>query len=224
MIWKSFEINPTPKTNQNVMSRRKSVTHFVAVNDLEQPPSEQEGLLIEVPKKGGDIPSNREQALQIILKKWEKGEIEADLFPNGLSEENIFYVPPDSPRLQKSEAQKESHPLAPIVEGAQEIIHLTKLQLEVQQAAEEATPYVPIIEAILSGTRPLNSSERKIARDKKYAKVISRLGEMVASQSDYRESCTGNAKLILNAIRWQCEQGVKVDLESQNLDVDQVEK
>ncbi len=89
------------------MSRRKSVTHFVAVNDLEQPPSEQEGLLIEVPKKGGDIPSNREQALQIVLEKWEKGEIEADLFPNGLRGENIFYVPPDSPRLQKSEAQTE---------------------------------------------------------------------------------------------------------------------
>ena len=133
MVLKSIELNSTPKTNHNVMSRRKSVTHFVAVNDLEQPPSEQEGLLIEVPKKGGDIPSNREQALQIVLKKWEKGEIEADLFPNGLSESNIFYVPPDSPRLQKSEAQKESHPIAPIVERAQEIIHLTKLQLEVQQ-------------------------------------------------------------------------------------------
>ncbi len=107
------------------MPRSKSVTHFVAVNDLEQPPLEQEGLLIEVPKKGGDIPSNREQALQIVLNKWEKGEIEPDLFPNGLSDESIFYVPPDSPRLQKLEAQKESHPIPPIVEGAQEIIHLT---------------------------------------------------------------------------------------------------
>ncbi len=206
------------------MPQNKSVTHFIAVNDLEQSPSEQEGLLIEVPKKGGDIPSNREQALQIVLKKWEKGEIESNLFPNGLREENIFYVPPDSPRLHKSEAQKESHPIPPIVEGAQEIIHLTKLQLEVQKAAEEAAPYVPIIEAILSGTRPLNSSEREIARDKKYGKVISRLGEMVASQSDYRESCTGNAKLILNAIRWQCDQGIKTDLESQSIDVDQIEK
>ncbi len=214
MVLKSIELNPTPKTNHNVMPRRKSVTHFVAVNDLEQPPSEQEGLLIEVPHKGGDIPSNREKALQIVVKKWEKGEIEADLFPNGLTEENIFYVPPDSPRLQKSEAKQESHPIPPIVEGAQEIIHLTKLQLQVQEAAEEAAPYVPIIEAVLSGTRPLSSSEREIARDKKYAKVISRLGEMVASQSDYRESCTGNGTLILNAIAWQCEQGVKAELES----------
>ncbi|MDJ0578183.1 MAG: hypothetical protein QNJ65_23890, partial [Xenococcaceae cyanobacterium MO_234.B1] len=95
---------------------------------------------------------------------------------------------------------------------------------EVQKAAEEAAPYVPIIEAVLSGTRPLNSSEREIARDKKYAKVISRLGEMVASQSDYRESCTGNAQLILNAISWQCEQGVKADHKSQSIDVDQVEE
>ncbi len=204
------------------MPRSKSVTHFVAVNDLEQPPSEQEGLLIEVPHKGGDIPSNREKAIQIVMKKWEKGEIEADLFPNGLSAENIFYVPPDSPRLQKSEAKKESHPIPPIVEGAQEIIHLTKLQLEVQEAAEEAAPYVPIIEAILSGTRPLSSSEREIARDKKYAKAIAKLGEMVASQSDYRESCKGNAKLILNAIAWQCEQGVKASPESQSTDIDEV--
>ena len=206
------------------MPRHKSVTHFVAVNDLSQAPSEQEGLLIEVPQKGGDIPSNREKALQIVLKKWERGEIEADLFPNGLSGENIFYVPPDSPRLHNSEARKESHPLAPIVEGAQEIIHLTKLQLEVQEAAEQAAPYVPIIEAVLSGTRPLSSSEREIARDKKYAKAISKLGEMVASQSDYRESCTGNAKLILNAIAWQCERGVKASLESQSIDVDEVDK
>ena len=224
MVLKSIKLNPTPKTKHNVMPRRKSVTHFVAVNDLEQPSSEQEGLLIEVPQKGGDIPSNREKALQIVVKKWEKGEIEADLFPNGLTEENIFYVPPDSPRLQKSEAKKESHPISPIVEGAQEIIHLTKLQLQVQEAAAEAAPYVPIIEAVLSGTRPLNRSEIEIARDKKYAKVISRLGEMVASQSDYRESCTGNAKLILNAIAWQCEQGVKADLESQSIDVTQIEE
>ena len=76
MVLKSIELNPTAKTNYDVMSRRKSVTHFVAVNDLEQPPSEQEGLLIEVPKKGGDIPVLREQALQIVLEKWEKGEIE----------------------------------------------------------------------------------------------------------------------------------------------------
>jgi hypothetical protein len=198
------------------MARPKSVTHFVAVNDLSQPPSEQEGFLIEVPQKGGDTPSNREKALQIVSTMWEKGEIEADLFPTGLSAENIFYVPPESPRLQKSEALKESRPIPPIVEGAQEIIHLTKLQLEVQEAAEEAAPYVPIIEAVLSGTRPLNSAEREIARDKKYAKVISRLGEMVASHSDYRENCTGKAKLILNAIAWQCEQGVKADISSQS--------
>ncbi len=206
------------------MPRRKSVTYFVAVNDLSQPPSEQEGFLIEVPQKGGDTPANREKAREIVLGMWEQGEIKADLFPNGLNEENIFYVPPDSPRLQKSDAIKASRPIPPIVEGAQEIIHLTKLQLEVQEAAEEAAPYVPIIEAVLSGTRPLNSSEREIARDKKYAKAISKLGEMVASQSDYRESCTGNAKLILNAISWQCEQGVMASPDNQSMDVDEVEE
>ena len=88
---------------------------------------------------------------------------------------------------------------------------LTKLQLEVQEVAEEAAPYVPIIKAVLSGNRPLNNSEREIARDKKYAKVITKLGEIVATQSDYRENCTGNAKLILNAIAWQSQQGVDSD-------------
>ena len=77
------------------------MTHFVAVNDLEQPPEEQEGLLIEVPHKGGDNASNREKALEIVLTMWEKGQIEPDLFPNGLTSENIFFVPPDSPRLEK---------------------------------------------------------------------------------------------------------------------------
>ena len=203
------------------MARRKSVTHFVAVSDLSQPPSEQEGILIEVPHKGGDSPANREKALEIVSKMWEKGEIEADLFPNGLSESNLVYVPPESPRLQSSEAIQASRPLPPIVEGAQEIIHLTKLQLEVQEAAEAAAPYVPIIEAVLSGTRPLNSSEREMARDRKYAKVISRLGEIVASQSEYRERGTEKAKLILNAISWQCEQGVKTDSSSQSLELDE---
>ncbi len=203
------------------MPRRKSVTHFVAVNDLEQPPEEQEGLLIEVPHKGGDIPSNREKALEIVLTMWEKGEIEADLFPNGLNSENIFFVPPDSPRLQTSYVIKESPSIPPIVQGAQEIIHLTKLQLEVQETAEDAAPYVPIIEAVLSGNRPLNPSEREIARDKKYAKVITKLGEIVATQSDYRENCTGNAKLILNAIAWQSQQGVDSDSDNPTEVVDE---
>ncbi len=196
------------------MPRRKSVTHFVAVNDLEQPPEEQEGLLIEVPHKGGDNSSNREKALEIVLTMWEKGEIDPDLFPNGLTEENIFFVPPDSPRLEKLDRTGESLPIPPIVKGAQEIIHLTKLQLEVQEVAEVAAPYVPVIEAVLSGNRPLNNSEREIARDKKYAKVITKLGEIVASVSDYRENCTGNARLILNAIAWQSQQGADSNSDS----------
>ncbi|MEL4896719.1 hypothetical protein [Crocosphaera sp. Alani8] len=203
------------------MPRRKSLTYFVAVNDLEQPPEEQEGLLIEVPQKGGDNPSNREKALDIVSTMWEKGEIDANLFPNGLNAENIFYVPPDSPRLHKSDALNESLPIPPIIQGAQEIIHLTKLQLEVQETTEEAAPYVPIIEAVLSGNRPLNKSEREIARDKKYAKVITKLGEIVASESDYRENCTGNGKLILNAIAWQSQQKVDSNSDSPTQAVDE---
>ena len=47
-----------------------------------------------------------------------------------------------------------------MVQGAQEIIKLTKLQIEVQDAASEAAPYIPIVEAVLDRTRPLTPEER----------------------------------------------------------------
>jgi hypothetical protein len=188
------------------MARRKSVTHFVAVSDLSQPASKQEGVLIEVEGKGGDTPQNREKALEILQQMWEKGEIESDKFPDGMTQEHLFYVPPESPRLQETQTNEQMHSLTPIVQGAQEIIQLTKLQIEVQEAAEEASPYVPIIQAVLERSRPLSVEEKELAKDKKYGKTLERLGMAVAEQEDYREHCTGNASLILNAIAWQLKE------------------
>ncbi|AFY76296.1 hypothetical protein Ple7327_0868 [Pleurocapsa sp. PCC 7327] len=48
------------------MARRKTVTHFVAVSDINQPADEQEGILIEVEGKEGDTPQNRTKALEIL--------------------------------------------------------------------------------------------------------------------------------------------------------------
>jgi hypothetical protein len=188
------------------MARRKSVTHFVAVSDLSQPASKQEGVLIEVEGKGGDTPQNREKALEILQQMWEKGEIESDKFPDGMTQEHLFYVPPESPRLQETQTNEQTESLTPIVQGAQEIIQLTKLQIEVQEAAEEASPYVPIIQAVLERSRPLSAEEKELAKDKKYGKTLERLGMAVAEQEDYREHCTGNASLILNAIAWQLKE------------------
>lgn len=188
------------------MARRKSVTHFVAVSDLSQPATKQEGVLIEVEGKGGDTPQNREKALEILQQMWEKGEIEEDKFPDGMSEEHLFYVPPESSRLQEAQTNEQTNSLTPIVQGAQEIVQLTKLQIEVQEAAEEASPYVPIIQAVLERSRPLSVEEKELAKDKKYGKTLERLGMAVAEQEDYREHCTGNASLILNAIAWQLKE------------------
>jgi hypothetical protein len=187
------------------MARRKTVTHFVAVSDLSQPATEQEGVLIEVEGKEGDTPQNRTKALEVLQQMWEKGEIAADKFPDGMTQEHLFYVPPESSRPQESQTSTNEVPLAPIVQGAQEIVQLTKLQIDVQEAAEEASPYVPIIKSVLEKTRPLTSEEKELVKDKKYGKTIERFGVAVAEQEDYQQHCTGNGNLILNAIAWQLD-------------------
>lgn len=191
------------------MARRKAVTHFVAVSDLSQAATEQEGVLIEVEGKEGDTPQNRTKALELLQQMWERGEIEADKFPDGMNQENLVYVPPESPRLQQPQNAKKSDTVAPIIQAAQEIIQLTKLQLEAQEAAEEASPYVPIIQSIVEKTRPLTAEEKELVKDKKYGKTLERLGIAIAEQEDYREHCQGNSKLILNAITWQLNQEKK---------------
>jgi hypothetical protein len=188
------------------MARTKTVAHFVAVSDLSKPIDEQEGVLVEVEGRGGDTEKNRAKALEAIEQMWEKGEIEEDRFPDGISQENIFYVPPPSESLPEEQLPQEKMELLPVVQGAREIIELTKLQLEAQEAAEEAAPYAPIIEAVLDRTRPLTTEEKELAKEKKYGKVIERLGAAIAFQEEFRETCTGNGKLILNAIAWQLSQ------------------
>lgn len=200
------------------MGRRKSVNHFVAVNDLSQPAEVQEGIMVEVGGLEGDTPQNRTKALEILGQMWEKGEIESSQFPNGLSDENIFYVPVSAHKGEGNEDVKESPKLPPIVQGAQEIVQLTRLQLEVQDLAEEAAPYVPIIQAILERSRPLTVEEKEIVKDKKYGKTLEKLGLSIAEQDDYHEHCTGQASLILNVIAWQLSQGVKMtNTEKENL-------
>ena len=87
-------------------------------------------------------------------------------------------------------------------------MQLTKLQIEVQEAAEEAAPYTPIIETILDRSRPLSSEEKELAKEKKYGKIIERVGTAVANQEDFQENCTGNGKLILNAIAWNLNESI----------------
>lgn len=187
------------------MAKSKTVTHFVAVSDLSKPVAEQEGVLLAVEGRGGDTEKNRAKALELVNQMWESGDIEADKFPDGIAQEHIFYVPPQSTQLRSPQALNQDPPLLPIVQGAQEIIQLTKLQIEAQEAAQEAEPYAPIIEAVLDRTRPLTPEEKELAKERKYGKIIERLGYAIASQEEYRETCTGNGKLILNAIAWQLQ-------------------
>ncbi|NES83056.1 MAG: hypothetical protein F6K10_17530 [Moorea sp. SIO2B7] len=188
------------------MARTKSVTYFVAVSDISKPVAEQEGILLEVEGRGGDNDKNREKALSMVNDLWENGEIEADKFPDGITLDNIFYVPPNSPQLQSAQDLNLGTELPPVVQGAQEIIQLTKLQIEVQEAAEETAPYIPIIEVVLDRSRPLSQEEKDLAKDRKYGKVIERMGMAIANQEEYQASCTGNGKLILNALTWQLNQ------------------
>ena len=195
------------------MAKTSPVSHFVAVSDLSKPPAEQEGILVEVSGTPGDTKKNRAKALDIVQEMWEKEEIDLNRFPDGLTSDHIFYVPSDSPQVKSSKAVSDSQELLPIVQGAKEIIQLTKLQLEVQEASEQAQQYVPIIKTVLERSRPLSPEEKELAKDKKYGKTIEKLGSIVAAQEEYQESCTGNGSLILNAIAWQLEQGNKPEAE-----------
>jgi hypothetical protein len=191
------------------MARMTSVAHFVAISDLSKPLTSQEGILIEVAAKGGDSPKNRAKALEIAQQMWERGEIAADEFPDGLTQDNIVYVPPDSPHLREPQALPSSRKLPPIVRGAQEIIELVKLQLAVQQIAQEAEPYFPIILSVLERTRSLTAEEQELVQDKRFAKTLEKLATTIADQENYRENCAGYGKLILNALAWQLNKGVK---------------
>ncbi|MDJ0719935.1 MAG: hypothetical protein QNJ54_37905 [Prochloraceae cyanobacterium] len=188
------------------MTSKSLVNYFVAVSELGKPPEEQEGILIEVKGQGGDTQKNREKALSIIQQMWSKGEIEVEKFPDGINDDNIFYVSSEAPKLKSSSATQESQTVLPVVQGAQEIIQLTKLQIEVQETAAEASPYVEIIKTVLERNRPLTAEEKDLAKDKKYGKTIEKLGLAIANQEEYQEQCTGNGHLILNAIAWQLSQ------------------
>ena len=187
---------------------KTSISHFVAVSDLSKPATEQEGILVEVSATGGDTKKNRAKALDIVQEMWEKEEIDVNRFPDGLTQDHIFYVPSDSPKVKSNKAVSDNQELLPIVQGAKEIIKLTKLQLEVQEASEQAKQYVPIIKVVLERSRPLTSEEKELAKDKKYGKTIEKLGSIVAEQEEFQETCTGNGNLVLNAIAWQLDQGV----------------
>ena len=193
------------------MAKTSAISHFVAVSDLSKPPSEQEGILVEVSATGGDTKKNRARALNIVQEMWEKEEIDVNRFPDGLTQDHIFYVPSDSPQVKSNKAVLDKQELLPIVQGAQEIIKLTKLQLEVQEASEQAKQYVPIIKVVLERSRPLTTEEKELAKDKKYGKTTEKLGSVVAAQEEFQETCSGNGSLILNAIAWQLGQGIDAE-------------
>ena len=191
------------------MAKTSAVSHFVAVSDLSKPATEQEGILVEVSSTGGDTKKNRAKALEIVQEMWEKEEIDVNNFPDGLTQDHIFYVPSDSPQVKSQTAVSESQELLPIVQGAKEIIQLTKLQIEVQEASEQAEQYIPIIKVVLERSRPLTPEEKDLAKDKKYGKTIEKLGSVVAAQEEFQETCTGNGNLVLNAIAWQLDKGIE---------------
>ena len=191
------------------MAKTPAVSHFVAVSDLSKPAAEQEGILVEVSGTAGDTKKNRAKALEIVQEMWEKEEIDVNRFPDGLTPDHIFYVPSNSSQVKSTQAVSENQELLPIVRGAQEIIQLTKLQLEVQEASEQAEQYIPIIQVVLERSRPLTAEEKELAKDKKYGKTIEKLGSVVAAQEEFQESCTGNGNLVLNAIAWQLDRGTE---------------
>ena len=115
---------------------------------------------------------------------WEKEEIDVNRFPDGLTQEHIFYVPSDSPKVKSNQAVSEDPELL------------------------QASQYVPIIKVVLERSRPLTAEEKELAKDKKYGKTLEKLGSVVAAQEEFQESCSGNGNLVLNAIAWQISQGV----------------
>lgn len=181
--------------------------HFVAVSDLDQAPEFQEGILISVTGRGGNTARNRAEALELITQMWENATIPDHLFPDGISQANLQFIPPFEDTHSMSDSPETAMPeIAPIVQGAQEIIRLTKLQIEAQETGQEMNPYVPIIRAVLDRSRPLTEDEMTLAKEKSYGKIIEKFGKAIAAQEEFQSQCTGNGKLILNAFEWQQQQ------------------
>ncbi|MGC9503703.1 hypothetical protein [Baaleninema sp.] len=177
----------------------KGIVSYLIVDNLEKPPGSREGVIVRLFGRR-DSPRTREAAIDLVRHLWEEDRLPAERFANGITEESIMAVSEPTPNAD----------LLPVERGAQELSHLLNLQVSHQQACHDARPLVSVVQAVLEDKRPLSPEELEIAGDRKTAKTLQKVASTCAELTRFRESMSGDAKLVLDIIRADVEGEVEV--------------
>lgn len=166
------------------------IVSYLVIDDLEKPPNQRSGTIVRLSARR-DTPRTRQAAIELVRTLWEDDRLPVERFANGITEDSIMAVsePTDTANL------------LPVERGAQELCHLLNLQVSHQQACTDARPLVAVVQAVLEDERSLTAEELELAGDRKTAKTLQKVATTKAELSRFRESMSGDARLILEIIR-----------------------
>jgi len=163
---------------------------YLVVDDLDREPTAREGTLVIL---CGSKPSRRmqERAIEIVRSLWEDDRLPLERFANGITEESIVTIAETDP----------SETLLPVERGASELCQLLSLQVAHQNACKEARPLVSLVRAVLEEERSLSADELDRASDRKTGKILQKVATTCADLARFRDSMSGDARLVLEIIR-----------------------
>ncbi|MGD1902285.1 MAG: hypothetical protein ACFB9N_08610 [Geitlerinemataceae cyanobacterium] len=163
---------------------------YLVVDDLECEPADRQGTLVVL---RGSKPSRRtrDRAIEIVRSLWEEDRLPLERFANGITEESIVTISETDP----------SETLLPVERGASELCQLLSLQVAHQVACKEARPLVSLVQAVLEDERSLSADELGLASDRKTGKILQKVAATCADLARFRESMSGDARLVLEIIR-----------------------
>lgn len=164
--------------------------NYLIIDDLEQPPEQRVGTLVRLSGRR-DSAKTRQGAIELVRKLWEEDLLPADRFANGIHQDSIMAVSEPT----------DTQTLLPVERGAQELCQLLSLQVTHQQTCQEARPLVSLVQAVLDNERSLTPDELELASDRKTGKLLQKVASSHAELSRFRDSMSGDARLILEIIR-----------------------
>ncbi|NJN62551.1 MAG: hypothetical protein HC795_14465 [Coleofasciculaceae cyanobacterium RL_1_1] len=165
---------------------------YLIIDDLDREPTARQGTLVIL---YGVTPSrrSRQQAIELARTLWEDDRLPAERFATGITEESIMSL---------SEMADAPDPnLLPVEQGAIELCQLLACQVAHQHACTEARPLVSLVQAVLDEERSLTPTELDLASDRKTGKILQKVASTCADLTRFRDSMSGNARLVLEIIR-----------------------
>jgi hypothetical protein len=165
---------------------------YLIIDDLDREPTARQGTLVIL---RGVTPSrrSRQQAIELARALWEDDRLPAERFATGITEESIMSL---------SEMADAPDPnLLPVEQGAIELCQLLACQVAHQLACTEARPLVSLVQAVLEEERSLTPTELDLASDRKTGKILQKVASTCADLTRFRDSMSGNARLVLEIIR-----------------------